>query len=189
MKIGANDIRIGNVLEHNSKLWVVARTQHVQPGKGGAFMQVEMKGLIDGSKLNERFRSSDTVEKVFLDEMDYQFLYRDGNEIHLMSQENFEQISLPVELAGDSAQFLSDGMIVKVCSYEDRAISVSLPKNVTLEIVEAEPVVKGQTATSSYKPAVLSNGVKIMVPQHVTQGTWIVVDTDDASYVERAKAP
>lgn len=187
MKISSNDIRIGNVLEYNSKLWVVTKTQHVQPGKGGAFMQVEMKELKVGTKINERFRSADTVEKVFLDEMEFQFLYRDGDDLHFMNQQTFDQIQLPADLVGDSAVFLSDGMIVKVCMHEGDPISVSLPSTVILEIVEAEPVVKGQTATSSYKPAILSNGVKIMVPQHVESGTKVVVDTSDSSYVERAK--
>lgn len=187
MKISGNDIRVGNVIEHNGKLWIVAKTMHVQPGKGGAFMQVEMKGVLDGSKLNERFRSADTVEKVFLDEAQYQFLYRDGEDLYFMNQETFDQIQLPADIVGDSVQFLEDGMIVNICSYEGRPLSVSLPKTVILEIVEAEAVVKGQTAASSYKPAILSNGVKIMVPQHIEAGTRVVVNTDDASYVERAK--
>ncbi|MDR0942451.1 MAG: elongation factor P [Holosporales bacterium] len=187
MKINSNDIRVGNVLEHNSKLWIVTKTMHVQPGKGGAFMQVEMKEMRGGSKLNERFRAADTVEKVFLDEMVFQFLYRDGENLHFMNQETFEQIQLPAELVGDSVAFLSDGMLANVSMYENTPVSISLPATVTLEIVEAEPVVKGQTATSSYKPAVLSNGVKIMVPQHIEAGTMVVVDTSNASYVERAK--
>lgn len=187
MKINANDIRVGNVIEHNGRLWIVAKTQHVQPGKGGAFMQVEMKGVLDGSKLNERFRSADTIEKVFLDESEYQFLYRDGDDLHFMNQETFDQIQLPADIIGDSVQFLADGMIVTICSYEGKPLSVSLPKTVVLEIVEAEPVVKGQTAASSYKPAILSNGTKIMVPQHIESGVKVVVNTDDASYVERAK--
>jgi elongation factor P len=187
MKISANDIRVGNVLEHASKLWIVTKTMHVQPGKGGAFMQVEMKEMKSGSKLNERFRSAETVEKVFLEEMEFQFLYRDGEDLNFMNQETFEQIQLPADLVGDAIAFLSDGMIVKICLYEGEPISVSLPQTVVLEIVEAEPVVKGQTATSSYKPAVLSNGVKIMVPQHIEPGISVVVDTSNASYVERAK--
>lgn len=187
MKINANDIRIGNVIEHLSKLWIVVKTQHVQPGKGGAFMQVEMKGLKDGSKLNERFRSADVVEKVFLEEAAYQFLYSDGELLHFMDQTTFEQIQLPSDLVGESVQFLSEGMVVTICLYEGDPISVSLPATVVLEIVEAEPVVKGQTAASSYKPAILSNGVKVMVPQHIEAGTKVVVNTSDASYVERAK--
>ena len=187
MKISANDIRVGNVIEHNSKLWIVSKVQHVQPGKGGAFMQVEMKGVLDGSKSNERFRSAETVEKVYLDEMEYQFLYNEGSDLHFMNQETFEQIQLPSDIVGESVQFLTEGMIVTICSYDGNPLSVSLPKTVVLEIVEAEPVVKGQTAASSYKPAVLSNGVKVMVPQHIESGIKIVVNTDDASYVERAK--
>lgn len=187
MKISANEIRIGNVLEHNSKLWIVTKTQHVQPGKGGAFMQTEMKELRGGQKLNERFRSADTVEKVFLEEKSFQFLYRDGDYLHFMDQNTYDQVQLASDLVGDSVVFLTDGMIVNICMYENDPISVSLPTTVVLEIVESEPVVKGQTATSSYKPAILSNGVKIMVPQHIDSGTKVVVDTSNSSYIERAK--
>jgi elongation factor P len=187
MKISTNDIRIGNVLEHNAKLWIVTKTQHVQPGKGGAFMQVEMKELRGGSKLNERFRAAETVEKVFLEEVVFQFLYKDGKDLHFMNQETYEQIQISIDIIGNSIEFLSDGMVVNMCMYEDTPISVSLPATVILEIVEAEPVVKGQTATSSYKPAVLSNGVKVMVPQHIEIGTKIVVDTSTSTYVEKAK--
>jgi elongation factor P len=187
MKINSNDIRVGNVIEHNSKLWIVAKTQHVQPGKGGAFMQVEMKGVLDGSKLNERFRAADVVEKVFLEETVCQFLYKDDDDLHLMNQDTFEQIQLPTSVLGDCIQFLSDDMLVTVCSHEGRPLSVSIPKTVVLTVVESEPVVKGQTATSSYKPAILSNGTKVMVPQHIDPGARIIVNTDDATYVERAK--
>ncbi|MDR2666953.1 MAG: elongation factor P [Holosporales bacterium] len=187
MKISTNDIRIGNVLEHNSKLWIVTKTQHVQPGKGGAFMQVEMKELRGGAKLNERFRAAETVEKVFLEEIAFQFLYKDGKDLHFMNQETYEQIQISADIVGEPVEFLSDGMIVSVCMYEGSPISVSLPTTVVLEIVEAEPVVKGQTATSSYKPAVLSNGIRIMVPQHVEVGAKVVVDTSTSAYVERAK--
>ena len=187
LKISANDVRIGDVLECNDKLWVVLKVQHVKPGKGGAFAQVEMKALKDGQRLNERFRTVDTVEKVFLEELDFQFLYKEGNDLYFMDQVTFNQIQLPVDMVGDSAAFLEDGMMVKVCMYESNPISVKLPQSVILEIVEADPVVKGQTATSSYKPAVLSNGVKIMVPQYIEAGTKVVVNTSDGSYVEKAK--
>ena len=187
MKISANDIRIGDVLECNDKLWVVLKVQHVKPGKGGAFAQTEMKALKDGQRLNERFRTVDTVEKVFLEELDFQFLYRDGDELVFMNQSTFNQIQVPVDIVGYSAAFLEDGMAVKVCMYENSPISVKLPQSVVLEIIEADPVVKGQTATSSYKPAILSNGMKIMVPQHIDSGTRVVVNTSDGSYVERAK--
>ena len=187
MKITANEIRVGYVLEHINKLWIVTKTQHVQPGKGGAFIQAEMKELKGGSKLNERFRSSESVEKVFLEEKPFQFLYRDGNYLHFMDQETYDQIQMSVDIVGDSVAFLTDGMIVNICLYENEPISVKLPQTVVLEIVEAEPVVKGQTAASSYKPAVLSNGVKIMVPQHIEAGVKVVVDTSESKYVERAK--
>ena len=187
MKISANEIRIGNVLEHNNKLWIVTKTQHVQPGKGGAYIQAEMKELRGGSKLNERFRSAEAVEKVFLEEKPFQYLYKDGDYLHFMDQTTYDQIQLPEDLVGDASAFLTDGMVVTVCLYENEPISVTLPQTVILEIVESEPVVKGQTATSSYKPAVLSNGVKIMVPQHIEAGTKVVVDTSNSSYVVRAK--
>ncbi len=187
MKISANEIRIGNVLEHNNKLWIVTKTQHVQPGKGGAYIQAEMKELRGGSKLNERFRSAEAVEKVFLEEKPFQFLYKDDDFLHFMDQATYDQIQLPENLVGDAVSFLTDGMVVTVCLYENEPISVTLPQTVVLEIVESEPVVKGQTAASSYKPAILSNGVKIMVPQHIETGTKVVVDTSNASYIERAK--
>jgi elongation factor P len=187
MKINVNDIRVGNVLEHNSKLWIVTKTMHVQPGKGGAFMQTEMKELGGGQKLNERFRAAETVEKVLLEEIEFQFLYKDGDDLHFMNQTTYDQIQLSADLLGESIAFLSDGMMVTICMYEGRPMSVELPATVILEIVEAEPVVKGQTAASSYKPAVLSNGVKIMVPQHIETGTRVVVNTSDSSYAERAK--
>ena len=187
MKISANEIRVGNVLEHNGKLWIVTKTQHVQPGKGGAYIQAEMKELRGGSKLNERFRSAETVEKVFLEEKPFQFLYKDGSFLHFMDQATYDQIQLPEDLIGESSAFLSDGMGVTICLYENEPISVTLPQTVVLEIVESEPVVKGQTAASSYKPAILSNGVKIMVPQHIESGTMVVVDTSSATYVEKAK--
>ena len=189
MKIGANSIRIGNVLEHEKKLWVASKTQHVQPGKGGAYIQVELKNLIDGTKLNERFRSSEQVERVHLEETPYQYLYTEGNAIILMHPETYEQIPLPLEMMGESHVYLQDGMIVKVSSYEDKPISVMLPDTVVLTIQEADPVVKGQTASSSFKPALLENGVKVMVPPHIESGMRVVVNTADNTYVERAKDP
>lgn len=187
MKINGNAIRVGNVIEHNGRLWVAVKTQHTQPGKGGAFLQVELKGLNDGTKLNERFRSSESVERVFLEEREHQFLYGDADEFTFMDQETFEQIALPTEMVGDAAAFLQDGMLVNVCMYEGKALSVSLPDTVIMEIVEADPVVKGQTASSSFKPAKLANGLRVMVPPHIESGTRIVVNTADSTYVERAK--
>ena len=187
MKISANDMKVGNVIEHNGKLWIVVKTQHVQPGKGGAYIQAELKAVIEGTKLNERFRSVDAVEKVYLEENQYQFLYQDGDFLHFMEQSTYDQIELPADVVGESVRFLAENMIVTVCSYNGNPISVELPKTVVLEIVDSEPVVKGQTAASSYKPATLANGVKIMVPQHIESGTMVVVNTEDGSYVERAK--
>lgn len=187
MKINGNAVKIGNILEYNGKLWVVTKTQHTQPGKGGAYLQVEMKGLMDGTKLNERFRSAETVERVYLDERPFQYLYAEGDDLVLMDQDTFDQIHINKDFVGDAAVFLQDGMVVNVSMYEGRPVSVQLPDTVTLEIVEADPVVKGQTASASYKPAVLENGVRIMVPPHITSGMRVVINTEDSSYVERAK--
>ncbi len=186
MKINGNEIRIGNVIQHKNGLWVAVKTSHVKPGKGGAFAQVELKNLIDGTKLNERFRSSETVERVRLDQKDFQFLYAEGETLTFMDQENFEQIEIEKDFIGERAAFLQDGMQVTVESFEGRPIGVKLPQHVTLEISETEPTVKGQTASSSYKPAILSNGVRCMVPPFCGVGDRIVVDTEEVTYVRRA---
>ncbi len=187
MKISGVDIRPGNILEYENGLWKVAKIQHTQPGKGGAYMQVEMKNLIDGRKTNVRFRSADTVEKVRLDTKEFQYLYADGDMLVFMDQETFEQISLPADLLGDAVDFLQDGMQVTLELYEEKPISVQLPEQVEAEIVEADAVVKGQTASSSYKPAVLDNGVRVMVPPHITTGTRIIVDVYAKEYVKKAE--
>src|SRR5690606_18943805 len=181
-------IRPGMVIEHQGRLWRAMKIFHTQPGKGGAYLQVEMKDIRDGTKLNERFRSSETVERVRLDEKEYQFLYSDGDHYTFMDNETFEQITLDGELIGEPAVFLQEGMMVSVQSYEDEPISVTLPDTVVMQVVESDPVVKGQTAASSYKPAKLENGVRIMVPPHIGVGDRVVVNTSDLSYVERAKA-
>jgi elongation factor P len=187
MKIDGNAIRVGNILNYEGKLWVVVKTQHTQPGKGGAYMQVELKALIEGTKTNVRFRSAESVERVFLDELPYQYLYADGDDLVFMDQSTFEQITIPRDFVGDAANFLQDGMVVNVSSYEGKPISVQLPDTVILTIAEADAVVKGQTASSSFKPAVLENGLKIMVPPHIESGMRVVVNTADGTYVERAK--
>lgn len=188
MKIDGNEIRPGNVIEHQGNLWRAVKTQHVKPGKGGAFLQVELKDIRHGTKLNERFRSSESVERVRLEQKEYQFLFADDNSYTFMDQENYEQVALNNNtLDENQARFLQDGMIVKIEFYEDEPLGVALPERVTLQIVEADPVVKGQTATSSYKPALLENGVRIQVPPHIESGTSIVVSTEDATYVERAR--
>ncbi|MDH3474084.1 MAG: elongation factor P [Rhodospirillales bacterium] len=187
MKINGNAIRPGNVIEHKGRLWRAVKIQHTQPGKGGAYLQVELKDIRDGTKLNERFRASEDVERVRLDQKEYQYLYAEGDLLTFMDQETFEQVTVSSDLVGEPAQFLQDGMIVTIESYEGDPISVLLPDSVTMEIVEADPVVKGQTASSSYKPATLENGVRVMVPPHIESGTRVVVNTADGSYVERAK--
>jgi len=186
MKISGVDIRPGNILEYERGIWKVAKIQHTQPGKGGAYMQVEMKNLQDGRKTNVRFRSADTIERVRLDTKDFQYLYADGDMLVFMDQDTYEQIQLPADLIGDAAAFLEDGMEVTLEMWEDRPISVALPEQVEATIVEADAVVKGQTASSSYKPAVLENGVRVMVPPHIESGTRIVVDVYERTYVGKA---
>ena len=188
MKINANELRAGNVMEFRGKLWAVAKAQHITPGKGGAFVQVELKDVRGGTKLNERFRSGETVERVRIDDHDYQFLFGDDHTLTFMDEQTFEQISVDRDLIGEAAGFLQDGMKVIISSYEGTPVGVELPQSVTLQIVEADPVVKGQTASSSYKPAKLENGMRVMVPPHIEAGTRIVVNTADGSYVERAKS-
>ena len=187
MKINANDIRPGVVLEIGGKLFVVLKRETVQPGKGGAFAAVEMKDIRTGTKTVERFRTQETVERAHLDEKDMQFLFIEGELATFLDQENYEQLSISRDLIGDPADFLKDGMIVTVTLHEGTPLSVELPQNVTLELVEADPVVKGQTASSSYKPGKLENGRRVMVPPHIEAGTRIVVNTTDGTYLERAK--
>ncbi|MDH3594138.1 MAG: elongation factor P [Rhodospirillales bacterium] len=187
MKINGNAIRPGNVIEHKGRLWRAVKIQHTQPGKGGAYLQVELKDIRDGTKLNERFRASEDVDRVRLDQSEYQYLYAEGDMLTFMDQGSYEQVSLSSDLVGEPVRFLQDGMIVTIESYEGEAIGVMLPETVTMAVVEADPVVKGQTASSSYKPATLENGVRVMVPPHIEAGTRIVVNTADGSYMERAK--
>jgi elongation factor P len=186
MKISGVDIRPGNIIEYEGGIWRAVKIQHTQPGKGGAYMQVELKNLIDGRKTNVRFRSAETVERVRLDTKDYQFLFADSDMLTFMDKDNYEQISLPRDLLGDAAAFLQDGMDVVMELYNEKPISVQLPDQVEATIVEADAVVKGQTASSSFKPAVLDNGVKVLVPPHITAGTKIVVDVYNREYVRRA---
>jgi elongation factor P len=187
MKIGVNEMRIGNVVEHQGKLWVVVKMVHVQPGKGGAYIQAELKGILDGTKLNERFRSASEIERIFLEEKQCQYLYAEGESLVFMDQETFEQIYVKKSVIGYPAVFLQDGMIVKLMSHEESVLSAELPATTIAIIEQADPVVKGQTATSSYKTAILDNGERIMVPQHIESGMRVVVNTSDGSYVERAK--
>lgn len=185
-KINGNEIRPGNVLEHDGGLWVAVKCDHVKPGKGGAFAQVEMKNLRDGRKLNERFRSADKVERVRLEQKDQQFLFETDGMLTFMDTDTYEQVELPADLLGDRRPFLQDGMTVVVEYYDTEALNVTVPQKVTCTVVETEPVVKGQTAANSFKPAILDNGVKVMVPPFVGQDEAIVVNTETMEYSERA---
>jgi len=188
MKIDGNAIRPGMVIEHQGRLWRAVKTEHTQPGKGGAYLQVELKDIRSGTKLNERFRSSEKVERATLEQREYQFLFADGDQYTFMDNETYDQITLTGEMIGeDQIPYLQDGMQVMVESHEGSPLGVELPGTVVLEIVEADAVVKGQTASSSYKPAVLENGVRTLVPPHIEAGTRVVINTVDGSYVERAK--
>lgn len=185
-KINGNEIRPSFVLEHDGGLWVAVKVNHVKPGKGGAFAQVEMKNLRNGSKLNERFRSEDKVERVRLEQKDQQFLYETDGMLVVMDMESFEQVELPADLLGDRRPFLQDGMTVTIEYYGEEALNMALPQKVICTIVETEPVVKGQTAANSFKPAILDNGVRITVPPFVGEGESVVVNTEEFAYVERA---
>ena len=187
MKINGNAVRPGYVIEHKGRLWRAAKIQHTQPGKGGAYLQVELRDIRDGTKLNERFRSSETIERVRLDQRPNQYLFSDGEMFTFMDNETYEQISIHQDLIGEPVDFLQEGMTVNIESYEGSTISVTLPDSVAMTVVEADPVVKGQTASSSYKPGLLDNGRRVMVPPHIEAGTRIIVGTADGSYVERAK--
>lgn len=185
-KINGNEIRPGNVLEHDGHLWAAVKVDHVKPGKGGAFAQVEMKNLRNGSKLNERFRSADKVERVRLEQKDMQFLYEDAGQLIFMDTETYDQVQLDAEILGERRPFLQDGMTIVVEFHEDEALNASLPQKVICKVVETEPVVKGQTAANSFKPAILDCGVKVMVPPFVGQDEDIVVNTETMEYSERA---
>ena len=185
-KINGNEIRPGNVLEHNDQLWVAVKVGHVKPGKGGAFAQVEMKNLRNGSKLNERFRAADKVERVRLEQKDQQFLYETNGMLVFMDMDTYEQFELPADILGDRRPFLQDGMTAVIEYHEEEALSATLPQKVTCKVVETEPVVKGQTAAKSFKPALLDNGVRVMVPPFIGQDEEIIVDTVSMEYSERA---
>ncbi|MAI49403.1 MAG: elongation factor P [Rhodospirillaceae bacterium] len=187
MKIQANTIRGGNVIEYGNKQWRVLKTEILLPGKGNAFIQVEMRDLKSGNKTNERFRTGESVEKLMVEEKDATYLYTEDDQIMFMDSVSFEQFSLHTDVIGESAAFLQDGMVVTAELIDGVVAGATLPQHVIMEVIEADAVVKGQTASSSYKPALLENDVRVMVPPHIGSGTRIVVNTEDASYVERAK--
>ena len=187
MKVNGNTIKPGNVIEHKNELWVATKTNHVKPGKGGAFAQIELKSLRDGSKLNERFRSSENVEKVILEETPHIFLYREIDNLIFMNNQTFEQITVNIDMIGEQAAFLQDGMSVTINLHNESPVSIIMPDNCIEEIIDADAVIKGQTVSSSFKPAILKNGIKVMVPGHIEVGTKIVVRPSDGTYVEKAK--
>ena len=187
MKILGNEIKPGMIIEHKNDLWSVLKTQHVKPGKGGAFNQVELKSIKKDTKLNERFRSSDTVERAILDEKKFNFLYDDENNCHFMDQINFEQIQINKTLLGEKNKLLKENMEVNVQFHDDQALSIDLPSSVELKIETTDAAIKGQTASSSYKPATLENGIKIMVPPFINPEDKIILDTRTLEYVKKIK--
>jgi elongation factor P len=186
-KINGNEIRPGMVVEYQDTLWVAVKTMAVKPGKGPAYNQVELKNLIDGRKLNNRFGSDERVERVRLEQKDFQFLYKQGEALVFMDTDNYEQLELQEEFVGERAAFLQDGMTVTLEMHDERPIGIKLPDQVTLTVVEADPVVKGQTAASSYKPAKMENGLRVMVPPFITTGERVIVDTNEVTYIRRAE--
>lgn len=188
MKVIASSLRKGNVVELDNKLYVVLTAENFHPGKGTPTTSVDMRRISDGVKVSERWRTTEMVEKANVDEREYDFLYEDGEGFHFMEPATYEQVTVTADVVGDAKVFLSDGLKVYLKTYDGVAISIELPQKLMVEIVETEPVVKGQTASSSYKPAMCTNGVRVMVPPHIGAGTKIIISTEDNSYVERAKA-
>lgn len=187
VKVIASSLRKGNVVELDGKLYAVLTAQNFHPGKGTPVTQVDMRRISDGTKVSERWRTTEQVEKATVDEREYDFLYSDGEGFHFMNPDNYDQLTVSTDVVGDSEVYLTEGMRVYLKTFEGVAIAMELPQKMTVEIAETEPVVKGQTASSSYKPAVCTNGLRVMVPPHIGAGTRIVINTEDNSYVERAK--
>src|SRR3954470_12961222 len=187
LKVIASSIRKGNVIEQDGKLYVVLTAENIHPGKGTPVSQIEMRRISDGVKISERYKTTDQVEKATIEERNFTFLYEDGDGYHFMNPETYDQVQVSKDVIGDAAAYLQESMTVKLSTHDVNVVSIALPQRVTLEVVETEPVTKGQTASSSYKPAILSNGVRTTVPPHIAVGTRIVVMTEDGSYSERAK--
>ena len=187
MKVQASSLRQGNVVEVDGKLYAVLRAENIHPGKGTPVTQLDMRRISDGVKISERYRTTEQVERAFIEQADYQYLYQDGEGHTFMNGESFEQVTVPADVIGDQAVYLAENMTVKLSLHEGVPVAIELPQRVVLEVTETEPAMKGQTATSSYKPALLSNGVRTAVPPYIAAGTRIVVMTADGSYVERAK--
>ena len=185
MKISSNEIRVGMLIEHKDDLWQVLKTQHVKPGKGGAFAQIEMKSVSKNTKLNERFRSSDYVEKASLDEIKFNFLYEDETDYYFINQKSFEQINIKKNIVGEKGKMLTENLQVSINFYNDRPLTVELPNQVTCKILTTDVALKGQTVSSSYKPATLDNGINIQVPPFIKSGDLIIVDTRNMEYIKK----
>ena len=187
MRVIASSLRKGNIVDMDGKLYVILSAENIHPGKGTPVTQLDMRRISDGVKVSERYRTTEQVERAYVEDRDYQYLYQDGDGFHFMNPETYDQIAVTKDVVGDQAAYLQENMKVTLSTHEGAVLAIQLPQRATLEVVETEPTVKGQTASSSYKPALLSNGVRTMVPPFVTIGTKIVVMTADGSYVERAK--
>jgi len=187
VKVIASSLRKGNIVDMDGKLYVILSAENIHPGKGTPVTQLDMRRISDGVKVSERYRTTEQVERAYVEDRDFQYLYQDGDGFHFMNPETYDQIQVPKDVIGDQAAYLQENMKVTMSTHEGVVVSIELPQRATLEVVETEPTVKGQTASSSYKPALLSNGVRTMVPPHIAPGTRIVVMTADGSYVERAK--
>ena len=187
MKISGNNLKAGMIISHKGSDWKIVSTQAVKPGKGGAFAQVELKNLKDNSKLNERFRANEDVERLYVESKEFQFSYKDDDNYYFMDTNNFEQINLSKDIVGEAAIFLQDNMLVSVEFVEDAPVLMKLPEHIKEKVVETEAVIKGQTAASSFKPAILSNGFKIMVPGHIENNTFIILSSTTFTYIEKAK--
>jgi elongation factor P len=187
VKVIASSLRKGNIVDIDGKLYVILSAENIHPGKGTPVTQLDMRRISDGVKVSERYRTTEQVERAYVEDREYQYLYQDGDGYHFMNAETYDQVAVPPDIVGDQAVYLQEGMKVMLSVHEAVTVAIELPQRAVLEVVETEPTVKGQTASSSYKPAVLSNGVRTMVPPHIATGTRIVVMTADGSYVERAK--
>ena len=187
MKVIASTLRKGNVVDKDGKLYVILTVENIHPGKGTPVTQLDMRRITDGVKVSERYRTTESVERAFVEDREHTFLYEDGEGFHFMNPENYDQVAIPKDVVGSAAPYLQEGMAVMVYSHNGVALTLELPQRVVLEVTETEPAMKGQTASSSYKPAILSNGVRTAVPPHIAVGTRVVIMTEDGSYVERAK--
>ncbi|KQP50500.1 elongation factor P [Methylobacterium sp. Leaf399] len=187
MKVIASSLRKGNVVDKDGKLYVILTIENIHPGKGTPVTQLDMRRITDGVKISERYRTTESVERAFVEDRDHTFMYEDGEGYHFMNPETYEQVAVPKDVVGDAAPYLQENMTVKLSSHNGVPLTIELPQRVVLEIAETEPAMKGQTASSSYKPAILSNGVRTAVPPHIAAGTRVVIMTEDGSYVERAK--